>query len=50
VGPLATEHAIHIGLRGMRERATTVNGEFRVVSKPGAGTCVSVEIPLDDYE
>lgn len=50
VGPLATENAIHIGLRGMRERATTVNGEFSVVSNPGVGTCVRVEIPLDDHE
>ncbi|HUP88214.1 MAG TPA: sensor histidine kinase [Longimicrobiales bacterium] len=49
-GPLATENAIHIGLRGMRERAAMVNGEFAVVSKPGTGTCVKVEIPLNDVE
>jgi signal transduction histidine kinase len=48
VGPQATEKAIHIGLRGMRERAVTVNGELSVESKPGAGTCVRLEIPLDD--
>jgi signal transduction histidine kinase len=49
-GPLATENAIHIGLRGMRERTATVNGVFTVVSKPGSGTCVRVEIPLNDHE
>lgn len=49
-GPLATENAIHIGLRGMRERAATVNGIFNVTSKPGSGTCVRVEIPLNDHQ
>ena len=48
VGPQATENAIHIGLRGMRERTAMINGEFNVVSKPGAGTCVQVEIPIAD--
>jgi signal transduction histidine kinase len=47
-GPQATEHPIHIGLRGMRERAATVNGTFNVVSRPGVGTCVKVELPIDD--
>jgi signal transduction histidine kinase len=46
-GPEATERPIHIGLRGMRERAATVNGRFNVVSKPGVGTCVKVELPID---
>jgi len=50
VGPLATEHPIHIGLRGMRERAATVNGEFSVTSTEGIGTRVKVEIPVDDHE
>jgi signal transduction histidine kinase len=48
VGPQATEKPIHIGLRGMRERAVTVNGELSVQSRPGVGTCVRVEIPLDE--
>jgi signal transduction histidine kinase len=48
VGPQATEKPIHIGLRGMRERAVTVNGALTVESKPGIGTCVRVEIPLDE--
>lgn len=46
-GPQATEHPIHIGLRGMRERAATVNGKFNVISKPGVGTSVTVELPID---
>ena len=48
VGPQATEKPIHIGLRGMRERAVTVNGVLTVESKAGIGTCVRVEIPLDE--
>ena len=44
-GPQATERHEHIGLRGMRERATLVNGEICVDSRPGGGTRVRVEIP-----
>ena len=40
VGPQATEHPVHIGLRGMRERAATINGQLFVESGPGRGTCV----------
>ena len=50
VGPMATENAIHIGLRGMRERTDMVNGELTVRSKPGEGTCVRVTIPLVNDE
>lgn len=50
IGPLATEHPVHIGLRGMRERAAMINADFTLVSTPGRGTCVRVEIPLDDWE
>lgn len=46
-GQHATERSEHIGLRGMRERAELVNGELWVNSQPGRGTCVCVEIPLD---
>jgi signal transduction histidine kinase len=45
VGPDATEREMHIGLRGMRERASLVNGELRVESKLGAGTRVRVQVP-----
>ena len=34
------------GLVGMRERTTSVNGSFDIESKPGAGTRLTVEIPL----
>lgn len=46
-GPEATERREHIGLRGMRERAALVNGEIGVDSRPGEGTRVRVEIPLN---
>ncbi|MEK7277630.1 MAG: sensor histidine kinase [Chloroflexota bacterium] len=46
-GPEATERHEHIGLRGMRERAALVNGEIGVDSRPGEGTRVRVEIPLN---
>jgi signal transduction histidine kinase len=48
VGPQATERRVHIGLRGMRERAALVNGELSVESRPGEGTRVGVRIPIDD--
>jgi signal transduction histidine kinase/ligand-binding sensor domain-containing protein len=35
----------HCGLRNMRERSEALNGRFRVVSSPGAGTVVEVAIP-----
>jgi signal transduction histidine kinase len=34
------------GLRNMRERAEALGGETRVSSEPGAGTTVSIRIPL----
>ncbi|MFL5576880.1 MAG: sensor histidine kinase [Gemmatimonadaceae bacterium] len=47
VGPGATEEQAHVGLRGMRERAAMLGGTLRVVSRPGAGTRVSVRVPLE---
>jgi signal transduction histidine kinase len=35
-----------LGLVGMRERVASVNGAFEVESKDGAGTRLTVEIPL----
>jgi signal transduction histidine kinase len=35
-----------LGLVGMRERAASVNGALDIESKPGAGTRLTVEIPL----
>jgi len=37
-GPQATKRHEHIGLRGMRERATLVGGELFVESHPGTGS------------
>jgi signal transduction histidine kinase len=35
-----------LGLVGMRERAESIGGTFRIVSTPGKGTQVSVTLPL----
>jgi signal transduction histidine kinase len=35
----------HFGLLGMSERAKRLNGQLRVTSTPGSGTCLEVEIP-----
>jgi len=35
-----------LGLLGMRERADAVGGRLAVVSRPGAGTCITLCLPL----
>ncbi|BCX47117.1 hypothetical protein HAHE_10250 [Haloferula helveola] len=35
-----------LGLTGMRERTTLLSGSFRVVSSPGHGTRILIDIPL----
>lgn len=35
----------HWGLRGMRERAATIHGRLRILSKVGAGTEVEIAVP-----
>jgi signal transduction histidine kinase len=35
-----------VGMTGMRERVVLLGGDFRVASRPGAGTTVVAEIPL----
>ncbi|MFO7781530.1 MAG: ATP-binding protein [Spirochaetia bacterium] len=37
----------HLGLRSIAERARMLGGELAVKSKPGAGTTITVVIPLD---
>lgn len=37
----------HLGLRSITERARMLGGELAVKSKPGAGTTITVVIPLD---
>jgi signal transduction histidine kinase/ligand-binding sensor domain-containing protein len=38
----------HYGLIGMKERATQIGAEFRIAGEAGAGTAVSVRLPLSD--
>jgi two-component system nitrate/nitrite sensor histidine kinase NarX len=35
------------GLRGMRERAEMIGAEFQVISRPGEGTTVRLQIPIE---
>ena len=42
---LADEQRIHIGIEGMRERATILGGTFELQSAPGRGTLVRVCVP-----
>lgn len=44
--PAVVARAPGFGLQGMRERAIAFDGTMRVSSAPGAGTAVTVEIPL----
>ncbi len=37
----------HYGLIGMRERASQIGAELRLLSEPGRGTTVTFELPLD---
>lgn len=37
-----------LGLLGMQERVNMMGGEYKLAGKPGAGTTVSVEIPLTE--
>jgi two-component system sensor histidine kinase UhpB len=46
VGFDAADHARGHGMRTMRERADAIRGTIRVSSAPGAGTRVTVEVPL----
>lgn len=43
----AESHEQRLGLSGMRERAALLSGTTHVESKPGKGTTVIVQIPLD---
>jgi len=37
-----------LGILGMRERAELLNGTFRLITRPGQGTQILVELPLAD--
>ncbi len=36
----------HLGLKGMNERAELVGGTVRVISTPGSGTTIVLEVPI----
>jgi signal transduction histidine kinase len=37
----------HFGLHGIRERAIAMGGSCEILSKPGAGTRITIEIPIN---
>ena len=39
----------HFGLLGLRERANKLQGRLKIDSKVGAGTVVSVTVPLNTH-
>lgn len=46
--PDAAGPAGHYGIRGMRERAALLGGELQIGSAPGAGTTVTLRVPLEE--
>ena len=42
----ASEVRMHLGLQGMRERASIMGGTFKVESIVGKGTCITVSVTL----
>jgi len=44
--PIHNTESGGFGIIGMRERATILGGNFDIESIPGAGTCVTVRIPI----
>jgi two-component system sensor histidine kinase DegS len=40
----------HLGLIGMRERASSLHGHLEIRSVLGQGTVVEVEVPLEPQE
>jgi len=38
------------GILGLRERVSLLEGDVNIYSKPGEGSCVSIEIPLSSLE
>jgi signal transduction histidine kinase len=45
--PHPTRHRRHMGLTGMRERVQSLNGSLSLATRPGAGTRLTVTIPLE---
>ena len=48
VSRAALDKAAALGLKGLRQRARTVNGRLRVGSRHGAGTAVVLSVPLHE--
>ena len=46
----AMEREGHYGLRGLRERAEVVGGALHVVTAPGSGTRITLEVPIGFQE
>ncbi len=44
--PVAARQSGGMGLRGMEERVLRINGKIEIVSAPGKGTTVKVEVPV----
>lgn len=42
-----TVQARHLGLSGMTERANLAGGDLTVASRPGTGTTITLEVPVD---
>ncbi len=45
---LSPAEARRLGIRGMEERAALLGGRVTIESRPGAGTAVFLEIPIDE--
>lgn len=48
INPQVADREEHIGLRGMKERARRVNGQFELESSPGRGTRITVRVPAHE--
>lgn len=44
--PEQVDGSLRFGLRGMQERAESIGSDFQIVSQPGAGTVVSLCLPV----
>ncbi|HZR64644.1 MAG TPA: sensor histidine kinase [Terriglobales bacterium] len=48
--PSQASRSGHFGLLDMRERAQSISSELKIESEPGAGTCITVQVPLKTAE
>jgi len=45
----AREISLGLGLSTMKERARLLDGEFDIISQPGAGTVITLNIPINTH-